>query len=515
MAITLIGEVVNSADSATGWSAGAISGDDDFVQGTGALGVKISAGTIALQTTALGAGEPYAFQSGGAQFGYHLIGWFNTKTPIAAVGGLRFFIGNSATNFVHYHVDPTVFYKGGFVTKVIDPARTADVAGGTFAVGSNPAQLTAINNVGMVFETITSIMGSFNNVQVDQLTLGLGVRADAGTVGVPNTFEIVRVQDENTSYWGWWSSTQGAFIGKGKLFIGPATGSAVSVFNDSAFSVIFANELVASGFYEFSMRGAGTDVTWSLASIAAARPNVARWGITVDATTNSFSDTNGVWTGADQLTLSANTTLVGTTMVNSTRLTQNGATLTGITVLSANTITGVGFLQSDNPSLITNSSFEFSAGHAITITTPGTYSFSGNRFSGYSGTGNSAPVYNNSGGAVTLNIAGGGDVPTIRNGTGATTVVNASVSLTVVANVTLVGAEIRIYDDDNTPAGSYGTEIEGVESHTLANYVYAGSSGNGIVVQVMKTGYEEFTQSVTMPSSDQTLNIILQADTNI
>ena len=468
MAISLVGEVVNSADSATGWSAGAISGDDDFVEGTGALGVKASATVIALQTTTLGAGAPYAFQSGGAEFGYHLIGWFNTKTPIAAVGGLRFFIGNSATNFVHYYVDPTVFYKGGFVTKVIDPARTADVAGGTFLVGSNPAQLSAINNVGVVFETITSIMGSFNNVQVDQLTIGLGVRADAGSVGVPNTFETVRAADEDTNFWGWWSSTQGAFIGKGKLLIGPAAGSTVSVFDDAAFSVIFADELVASGFYAFEMRGAGTDVSWNLASIVSANAATARWNILVDATTNSFSDTNGVWTGADQLTLSANATLTGTTLINCTTLTQTSAMLDTITVLGANTVAGAAFILSNNPALITDSAFNFSAGHAIEITTAGAYTFSGNTFTGYGADGTtSAAIYNNSGGAVTLNISGGGDTPTIRNGAGAsTTVVNA-----VVLNVTakdaadssnIVGARVYLEAAAGGPATAGDVILTGV-----------------------------------------------------
>jgi len=106
---------------------------------------------------------------------------------------------------------------------------------------------------------------------------------------------------------------------------------------------------------------------------------------------------------------------------------QNSATLSGVTVLSANTATGVGYIQSNAPNLISDSSFTFSAGHAITITTPGTYTFTGNKFTGYGAGGtNSAAIYNNSGGAVTLNITGGGDTPTIRNGTGAsTTVVNA------------------------------------------------------------------------------------------
>ncbi|WP_371077832.1 hypothetical protein, partial [Salmonella enterica] len=67
---------------------------------------------------------------------------------------------------------------------------------------------------------------------------------------------------------------------------------------------------------------------------------------------------------------------------------------------------GVALTQVTTPSIFTNSNFVGSAstGHAIEITTPGTYSFSGNVFSGYGATGStSAAIYNNSGGAVTLN----------------------------------------------------------------------------------------------------------------
>ena len=203
MTVTLVGEVINAADATTGFNQGNISGDDDFVEGTGAIGLKCSNAVCQIFTTTLGASAPYDFSGAGAENGDHIVMWFNTKTPIAASGGLRIYVGDSVgADSGEWHVDPAGFYKGGFITKVIDAARDFDVVTGAWTLTGNPAQLTNIDQVGGVFNTTTSIMGSFNNVQLDQFPVGSGIRVDAGTVGVPNTFETVRAQDEDTSFWG-------------------------------------------------------------------------------------------------------------------------------------------------------------------------------------------------------------------------------------------------------------------------------------------------------------------------
>ena len=61
------------------------------------------------------------------------------------------------------------------------------------------------------------------------------------------------------------------------------------------------------------------------------------------------------------------------------------------------------------------------AGHAIKIVTPGTYTFTGLTFDGFGADGtNTAAVYNDSGGSVTI-VSDGGTTPTVRNGAGAST----------------------------------------------------------------------------------------------
>jgi hypothetical protein len=511
MAVTLVGEIIDSADSATGYTNGNISGDDDFVEGTGAVGLKISNTTTDIVQTSLpGAGAPYDFSVGGTEEGWHIIMWFNTKTPVNATSGLRVRVGNG-TNTGDWYVIGTSFYKGGFVTRVIDTAADFDVVSGWSLTG-NPAQLTAVSECGAVFTTTTSIMGSFNNCQVDQFTAGLGLRVDAGTVGTPNTFETVRAADEDTAFYGWWSSSNGAVIGKGKLYIGPSTGSATSVFTDTAFSVIFADERVAVGFYEIETRGAGTDVTWDLASIAAANSTNARWTLTIDSTTNSFADTNGVWTGSDQIVLDAAATLTGTTIIDGTRMTQNSADINDITVLDPNVGSGVAYLLSNNPSLITGSTFESSgAGHAIEINTAGTYTFTDNTFgTGYSGTGNNAAIwFNPSGGTgdLVLNASGGNiTAGNIRNSSSGSVTVNNNV------NVTLTGlvnpTEVRVYDLS-------GNALQGQEDVTTGSYIISQSAGTVVDIRIYATSYlPADIENFTIPSSNTSLPIQQVFDRN-
>ena len=107
-------------------------------------------------------------------------------------------------------------------------------------------------------------------------------------------------------------------------------------------------------------------------------------------------------------------------------------------------------LTTDDPSKITDCMFvQGLAGHAIEITTPGTYTFSGNMFADYGADGTTdAAIYNNSGGLVTLNISGGGDTPTVRNGAGSSTTLVSGATITVTNLVT--GSRVLVTRDDTS-----------------------------------------------------------------
>ena len=250
---------------------------------------------------------------------------------------------------------------------------------------------------------------------------------------------------------------------------------------------------------------AGAVINMTNGSISAPEP----WHFTIHA--DSSPDAEYGFTGRTLVNAIASlqpvTIYSGMGFVQSA-ITQNGSTMTGCT-FSESSIT------SDNPGLISDSTFTSGGtGHSMTITVPGSYTISGLDFVGYGADDTTdASIYNNSGGAVTLNVSSG-TAPTVRNGTSASTTVVAGATLTIAANVTLSGAEIRIYDMDNSPAGSLGTELSGTESHGSATYTYSGTPGNTIWIQIMKSGYKEYGQSVVFPDSNSTFTATLAVETN-
>lgn len=88
------------------------------------------------------------------------------------------------------------------------------------------------------------------------------------------------------------------------------------------------------------------------------------------------------------------------------------------------------------------------------------------------------------------------------------------ITFTVEASASLVGAEVRVYDMDNTPVGSLGTELYGVESAASATVSFNGDAGNLVWIQIMKPGYVEFGQSVTLPSANGSFFALLTPELN-
>lgn len=84
---------------------------------------------------------------------------------------------------------------------------------------------------------------------------------------------------------------------------------------------------------------------------------------------------------------------------------------------------------------------------------------------------------------------------------------------TIQANIPLTGAEVRVYDKDNVPVGSMGTEIAGTES-SGATFAFSTTGNNTVAIQIMKDGYKEFTYEYTTGTTDALLPVTLQADLN-
>lgn len=254
--------------------------------------------------------------------------------------------------------------------------------------------------------------------------------------------------------------------------------------------------------YYWEINSAATSAaTWNFSGLTIVNANVTLRNV---MTFDSISFNNCRTLVASSCTITnCNIQLVATT-ANS--LTVNASTSISSCEFNTTSISaGVAMTQTATPQVFTSNTFTGSAssGHAIEITTPGTYSFSGNVFTGYGANGTtSAAIYNNSGGSVTLNISGGGSVPTVRNGAGASTTVNAA------ANLTLTGlksdSEVRAYVGTD-PATA--TEIAGTESSGTSFNFSQSVAGQAGYIQIFHVEYQPVFLSITYSGSDQTIPI--------
>jgi hypothetical protein len=230
-------------------------------------------------------------------------------------------------------------------------------------------------------------------------------------------------------------------------------------------------------------------------------PSRYKWGLHPSSSTSATYDFSGLSViGAGTITLAraitireltindystldvSNATLVDCTILNvpaaNDSLTVNASTKFDGCFLNVSTVTaGNRWVSLANPSIFEYCEFTGGGGHAIRITTPGTYTLKGNQFTGFGANGSTgAAIFNDSGGAVTLNITDGGNTPTVRNGTGASTTVVNSVTVRVKVLDVNTGAPIenaRVFLA-TTPGGvgifNNLTNASGIVENTAYNY---------------------------------------------
>jgi hypothetical protein len=86
---------------------------------------------------------------------------------------------------------------------------------------------------------------------------------------------------------------------------------------------------------------------------------------------------------------------------------------------------------------------------------------------------------------------------------------------TLTINGLIDGSEVRIYDDELADPLYFDTELSGVESNSGTSYQYSHSGVvNEVVIQVMADGYVEIIKRITLGSSDQSVTVFPEVDTN-
>lgn len=457
-----------------------------------------------------------------------IAGLLNTK----ANGGLRVrFCGATVSNYFEVNVAGSDDYppaqKGGWVMLVVDIEKAKTASDGT---GGTPPATSAIRYVGISTQTPT-MPRMADNTWLDKVwrlpssTPGILVEGQNGAS--PWKFSDIQAASESGA-WGTANPAAGGAIAINTPIRFGANNATTHEFADTNAVVLWEDWDVATSFYglqivggsgtqSFSLgvkTGTGDDATGSQGGIIRAKATGQRWYFDADDANIDACNVYGATFGhtSDLQLDNANVSFISTILRDST-----SATLTGIgdflrcQVVAPNTADGVAWGVTDDLGDIVFSSFFFSDGHALELTTPrvAAQASKGNRFNGFGSTGtNDAAIYNNTGGAVAISATDGATVGehTYRNGAGATTTVTAAISITFTGLVT--GTEVRVTEFSG---GAAADGIESTAGTTFTASLQAGTAYNWIVI---REGYVVKTARNVSYSVSQNVAIDLQVDAN-
>lgn len=532
--------LVVNADSLTNWVAegGSTALDTDVkIQGTGSIAEQItnSRRQILYNT---GAAQNWANNVFYIWINCGVVGLLATK----ANGGFTIrFTGPTTTNYFEAYVGgsdswPTAI-AGGWVQFVVDieTARSTAVTNGW--TGGTPPATSAIQHIGYSAVTATVMTKVADNTWIDEIR-----RLPDGSAGI-----IVEGRNGGSTDWNFANILTQVTTASGTIKEGAAGSYIINTpiqfgindtsthgFTDTNKFIFWDNqEFAPSDLYKLSAlgnsggttnitlgikTGTGASATGAQGVIFAAASAGVRWAMDFDDANLNAVNLYGCTFihGGDFQLDNPVVSVISSSYIDCTSATISNSQQLRISVIDANTADGVAFMTTDDISDITSSSFEFSDGHAIELTTPrvATQTSAGNTFIGFGDTAtNDAAVYNNTSGAVTINVTSG-DSPTYRNGTSASTTVASSASII-----------INIVDDEGTTI-TQSCEVTVVKNSdtsilfeedniTDGTTTYSYSSGGGTVtyINVLNvTGYQPKTvNNVTLPSSGST-TITIQLD---
>jgi len=436
----------------------------------------------------------------------HIIGWIFAATPgildTLANGGKVMAIGTSTSDFNKYALEGSDTRPEGGNKPYAVRYSTATPSPGS-QVGT-PGATPSFFGGGL--NTVATAKGA--NLGLDAFRYGSGAFITAGEIANPATFAGFATQDEAAlNKWGLLFRSNGVYQWQGRFVVGQnnAGTPTLAYFDDASGAVITILDTLHSqtDFTQLIIDHASTVFNLSGATFISLGTNNP--GIIV---INNASATS---TGFDTCTFRRMGTIQGHVNVPYTscsfiltdQITQNSGDFTSCVF---DRVTATAALLSNDPSKLDSNSFiSDGTGHAIEITTPGTYAFSGNKFTGYSGTGTNAAVYNNSGGLVTLNISGGGDTPTVRNGAGASTSVVNAVVLTITSkdaanSAAIEGARVYLEAASGGPATVGDVIMTGLTnaSGVLENSGFAFLGDQPVVGRVRKSSSSVFYKTAPL-----------------
>lgn len=514
-------DAVSGSSSLTniGGGAGPVDEPDIRYQGTSDVSRKVgtaaggySVNTVGTNMTSGGTHQTYLAKFAMTNF---------AALELLSVPGVAIRVGSSATAYHSYNVHGSDTYpsKGGFIIIPIDP----NIAGYRSGTTGSP-NLSSVASFGLVGDfTATS---KSENVVLSAIDIGDGLTLTGGDGGdADGVWADFADADYGTeaNRWGFVVRLEGVagLLGVfGMLTIGSAT---ATVFTDSGVTLVFPDGLFDAGWSGVTVNlSSASSVFSSNGNTFDSRGNTTttdtRAVLTITGTSGTATFTDDTIKNFAAVTLNSATTVSGGS-IETADLTFGGASVTG-TEFRPTAASGVAMCNDWDFTNGTDCSFvQAGSGHAIEITSPGTYTFDNLLFSGFGGTpgsnatsssgANDAAIYNNSGGSVTINITNGGDTPSVRNGSGATTSVINAVPITLTNLVT--GSRVYVYNSTDAavisnviePTSTFSTSVSFVGTKSLLIRV-RNASGS--------TKYKAYETTGTLTSTGFSLNVNQELD---
>lgn len=452
---------INAADSATGYVdiSGSAAGSLDteiFFEGTGSIG-QYMASTLDGLLYDYGSAQNLSSNVFYFLINCGVVGLLDTK----ALGGFRIrFTGATVTDWFEVYVAgsdewPTSF-AGGWTLFVVDieDARSTAVTNG-WVSGTTPAT-SAIQRVGWAGITAGTMPRMVDNTWMDAM-----YRLADGNPSI-----IIEGRNAGVTDWTWdnvvsemtlinnpvaRNADGGAITLSGPVQFG-INDTSTHAFNDTNKIILWDNqEYAPSDLYKLSAlgnaggttnvtmgvkTGTGPDATGAQGVVVAAAATGARWDVdfndpNIDGA--NFYGCSFIHAGALLLDDPA-VSVISSLYIDCTSALISNSEQLRISVVNANTLDDVAFMTTDDIGDIKNSTFEFSDGHAIELTTPriAAQTSTGNIFTGYTETNGStdAALYNNTAGLVDISVVDGA-LFYYKNGTSASTTVTVSVGISI------------------------------------------------------------------------------------
>ena len=501
---------ITLCESTTGFSAlggggaGLGAGVDFAIQGTNAVDKQVSNSTKGMvfdagTTLTQGAND-------------HIFLWEVCATPgitsAKAAGGIRVAIGTATNAYYEWYVNGNDTLPGGGMQNYhvrYDGATASNTVG---SPGATPRVF------GGVADTVASAKGV--NFALDAMRYGTGFYITAGDVTEPINFQSASiVNDDTNNRYAILSAIPGGYRLTGRFTVGQnfAGTPTQAYFNDANSSVAIGDtEFSQTDFTQLIFDHPSTEFTLDTVSFTAVGTNnrgqikvldPATVGRVTSNTFNNFGNTS----------LNAAVTVTGSSWINCEGVIQSGSSITTSNFIGTSDASGS--IISDDPSLITSCNFEGDGTHhGIEVVAAGTYSFTGNKFTGFiSGSvAGSELLFKPPGltGDLVLNILGGGDPINFTNESSGTVTINNNIQVTLTGMKDFT--EVRVLDV-STPSNP--VELAGIENVVSASvgandnsFAFSLAAAINIDIALISVNYvNQRITAYTVPALDSTIPV--------